>query len=100
MRRAFRPPAPGRNLATTFNKDVSLDRDMLWWFHQGNRAIRVGDWKLVAARDEPWQLFDLKQDRAENNDLSTERVEQAQELERLWLETAQRFEKLSETSAP
>ena len=95
-----RPPAPGRNLATTFNKDVSLDRDMLWWFHQGNRAIRVGDWKLVAARDEPWQLYDLRQDRAENNDLSTERADQAQELEQLWLETAQQFEKLSGTSTP
>ena len=34
--------------------------DYLWWLHEGNRALRVGDWKIVAAgKDSPWELYDL-----------------------------------------
>ena len=44
------PPAPGRSLVPALHEDATIDRDLLWWLHEGNRAIRVGDWKLVAAR--------------------------------------------------
>jgi len=36
----------------------------LWWYHEGNRALRYGDWKIVAARDKPWELFDLAGEQA------------------------------------
>ena len=43
-----------------------MKHDDLWWQHEGNRAIRVGDWKLVAAgREGPWELYDLATDRTE-----------------------------------
>ena len=64
------PPPPGHDLSPTFSQDVDIDRDCLWWLHEGNRAIRQGDWKLVAARDEQWQLYNLANDRAENVDLA------------------------------
>ena len=28
--------------------DKPLDREAIYWEHEGNRAVRVGDWKLVA----------------------------------------------------
>ena len=37
-----------------------LDRDALYWEHEGNRAVRVGDWKLVAKHNEPWELYDMR----------------------------------------
>ena len=46
------PPLMGRSLAPAFSRDTS-DRRTLWWLHEGNRAIRSGDWKLVAARANP-----------------------------------------------
>ena len=46
-------------------KDVPSARDFLWWLHDGHRAIRVEDWKLVAAVKGPWELYDLKADRDE-----------------------------------
>jgi arylsulfatase len=49
-----RPPTPGRTLVATFDQDGPLDRQTLWWLHEGNRAVRAGRWKLVAARDAPW----------------------------------------------
>lgn len=41
------PQRPGKDLSPTFNANVEIERDQLWWLHSGNRAIRVGDWKLV-----------------------------------------------------
>ncbi|MCH5376466.1 MAG: arylsulfatase, partial [Planctomycetes bacterium] len=43
----------------------SLDRpNPIFWEHEGNRAIRMGDWKLVAkGPNSPWELYDLAADR-------------------------------------
>jgi arylsulfatase A-like enzyme len=46
------------------------DERTLFFEHQGNRAVRRGDWKLVALDDEPWELYDFTRDRTEMNDLS------------------------------
>jgi arylsulfatase len=85
------PPQPGRNLASTFTRDAKIDRKLLWWFHQGNKAIRVDDWKLVAAGDGPWELYDLSRDRAENHDLSGQHPDKVRELQQLWRMTAMEF---------
>ena len=78
------PSAPGHSLVPTFTDDVTIPRNFLWWLHEGNRAIRVGDWKLVAAKHEPWELYDLSQDRAESNNLINTYPDRAAELEKLW----------------
>jgi arylsulfatase A-like enzyme len=39
------------------------------WEHEGNRAIRQGDYKLVSSFGSDWELFDLRLDRFEANDL-------------------------------
>ena len=59
-----------------FARDGTLKHDDLWWAHEGNRAIRVGDWKLVAAKDEPWELYDLATDRTETRNLAQENPDQ------------------------
>ena len=41
---------PGASLVPSFARDDTVHHADLWWEHEGNRAIRVGDWKLVAAR--------------------------------------------------
>ncbi len=78
------PPAPGHSLFPTFERDVTIDREFLWWLHEGNRAIRAGNWKLVAAKGDPWELYDLRTDRAESHDLSLEQPEKVRELEAMW----------------
>lgn len=77
-------PSPGRSLVASFGHDRVIERDLLWWSHEGNRAIRVGDLKAVAANDEPWQLFDLAVDPAETEDLASTRVEDLNRLVALW----------------
>jgi arylsulfatase len=78
------PPAPGRSLVSALASDVTIERESIWWLHEGNRAVRVGDWKLVAAKGDPWELYDLTTDRAESNNLATQHPEKVKELETLW----------------
>jgi arylsulfatase len=78
------PEAPGRSLVPAFAKDETIERDSLWWLHEENKAIRVGDWKLVAAKGDACALYDLKNDRAEQHDLSAKLPDKAKELAAAW----------------
>ncbi len=89
------PPAPGRSLAPAFAKDVTVERPGLWWLHEENKAIRVGDYKLVAAKGDAWALYDLSVDRAEQNDLSAKMPEKAKELADLWQKQTEEFSALA-----
>ena len=62
--------------------------------HAGNRAIRQGNFKLVAAKGDPWELYDLSRDRAESNDLSNKMTDKAKALENSWNQETQSFIKL------
>ncbi len=89
------PRTPGRSLAGAFAKDIGIARDSLWWLHEGNRAVRVGDWKLVAAKGDPWHLYDLETDRAEQHNLAGQMPDKVSELERAWQEQTDQFTDLA-----
>ncbi len=89
------PEAPGRSLVPAFAKDQALSRDSLWWLHEGNRAIRVGDWKLVAAQGDAWSLYDLRTDRAEQHDLAAQMPGKVSELSALWQKQTDDFSALA-----
>ncbi|MFT3785455.1 MAG: arylsulfatase [Tepidisphaeraceae bacterium] len=56
------------------------------WEHEGNRAIRTGDWKLVMNNDEPggWKLYDIAKDRLEQTDLAQTNPEVVAKLSGTW----------------
>ena len=93
------PPAPGRSLVPSFAEDTAIERDLLWWLHEGNRAIRVGPWKLVAAKGDPWELYDLSRDRAESMNLAKKNPEKAQQLETLWQQQLEQMRELAAKTA-
>jgi arylsulfatase A-like enzyme len=74
---------PGQSLKSIFEKDESWERK-LWWYHEGNKAVRVNNWKLVAAKDQPWELFDMDKDRTETNDLTTQLPDKAEKMTQEW----------------
>jgi arylsulfatase len=77
-------PLEGRSLAPAF-RDEPIVRQALYWEHEGNAAVRVGDWKLVRqGRNGAWELYDLKTDRTETRDRAPEQPERVQELAALW----------------
>jgi arylsulfatase len=78
------PEPPGASLVRSFARDGSVTHAELWWLHEGNRAIRMGDWKLVASRSSAWELFDLSTDRAETRDLARDHPDKVRELAERW----------------
>jgi arylsulfatase len=79
---------------------VTIPRESLWWLHEGNRAVLAGDWKLVAAKGDPWELYDLSKDRGEQNNLAAAMPEKVRELEQQWQQQTDRFQELVAKTRP
>ena len=78
----------------------------IFWEHEGSRAIRIGEWKLVSEGGGDhaskggsskgggpgvgWELYNMSQDRTELNDLSQGNRQKAEELAKLYDEWADR----------
>jgi len=76
-------PLEGMSLKPLF-AGSSIEREALYWEHEGNRAVRFGNYKLVAEYGKPWELYDISKDRSEQNDLRKSRPELADKLESMW----------------
>ncbi len=105
-------PAPsmsGKSLKSTFMKDSEDNQVELWFYHEGNRALRQADWKLVHAvpseearkrrgnsaqvgqDDVTWSLYDLSVDRAEQHDLSSQQPERVRAMTDRWSQIRDQF---------
>src|SRR5262249_33743331 len=95
-----RPPLPGRSLVPAFAKDVRIERDFLFFKHEANRALRVGDWKIVASgAGAPWELYDLAKDRSETHDVAAQHPEKVKELAARWAHQDAEFRQQGATGA-
>jgi len=96
------PAAPGKSLVPAFLKDAPVKRDSIWWLHEGNRALRVGDWKIVSARENGiWELYNLKEDRAESKNLAAAMPDKVRELSELWqVQTEKNFTLSTASKSP
>ena len=83
-------PMEGISLAPAFGGEPLRRRAPLFWEHEGNRAVRMGDWKLVARHNRPFELYNLREDRSELDDLAARMPEKARELEAQWDAWAER----------
>ena len=73
--RAEAPRSPGQSLVSVFESDDSEEREALWWFHDGHKAIRMGDWKLVRQnlkneKQPTLELYNLKEDPIETKNVA------------------------------
>jgi arylsulfatase A-like enzyme len=93
------PPSHGTSLVPALARDRSLPRGSLWWLHEGHRAIRVGDWKLVASKSGgtlgDWELYDLKRDRTETHNLAARHPNKVRELAAEWERRTTEFQRLA-----
>ncbi|MEQ1903242.1 MAG: arylsulfatase [Pirellulaceae bacterium] len=80
-----KPPLPGKSLLPLFQKNQPVEREALWWSHEGNRALRLGDWKIVSAgKQGSWELYDLSTDRSESRNLASDQPQKVRELAEVW----------------
>ena len=80
------PKRPGRSLVSALAKDAPIAREFLYFNHEGNRALRVGNLKLVSSREnkDAWELYDLAADRGEAKDLAAAQPDRVKEMADRW----------------
>lgn len=89
-------PMSGKSLVPLLSKsNQPIHTEPIFWEHQGNRAVRIGDYKIVQYRDRQgardWELYNLKEDRTETNDLVARMPEKMEELKRHYYDWAERI---------
>jgi arylsulfatase len=83
-------PMEGTSLVPAFD-GKPLDREAIYWEHEGNRAVRLGDWKLVAkGAGGPWELYNIARDRSEQTDLSQSEPQRVKRMAAMWQAYAER----------
>jgi len=98
-----RPALPGKSLVPLFKRDTAIARDTLYWHHEGNLALRVGEWKLVSESENngEWELYNLKRDRIESKNLAASCPDKVKEMSARWKQLDEQFcEQGAEKGAP
>jgi arylsulfatase len=90
-----------QSLAPCFVKDGAVSRDFLYFNHNHNRALRVGDTKLIATGDDgPWEIYNLSTDRSEQKNLAPGQPDLVNRLAAKWKTIDDDFAKTRETAPP
>jgi arylsulfatase A-like enzyme len=83
-------PMEGVSLAPVF-QDQTITHPPLFWEHIGKQGARDGDWKIVAQAGrvfpipiEKWELYNIRDDRSELNNLADQMPDKVIELAQLW----------------
>lgn len=74
----------GKSLVPIFSgAKERLHTEPIFWEHEGNKAVRLGKFKLVQEwkkDDQSWELYDMEKDRSETNNIIELYPEKANEM--------------------
>jgi arylsulfatase len=84
-------PLPGESLLPYLRGEQTKRETPIFWEHEGNCAVRLGDWKLVKKFPEDWELYNFEQDRTELHNLVTKNPSLAKQLQQQYAEWAQQL---------
>lgn len=82
-------PLMGKSLVPLFHGEEREGHEELYFVFGSCRALRRGDWKVVSFYRNPWELYNIAQDRFEQHDLAGEYPELVKELSDRWHEMAE-----------
>lgn len=75
-------PMAGESFIPLLNKGKQRQDRVFTWEHEGNRAVRINDWKLVESYNKGWELYNLENDPTELSNLMTQYPDTA---DMLWM---------------
>jgi len=81
-------PLEGESLVPAMRGQEWQRERPIFFEHEGNRAVRLGRWKLVSKHPYAWELYDMVEDRTELNDLALSNAPQAAKMAKLYDEYA------------
>lgn len=62
---------PGLSLLPSLTEEDNSPNRVIYWEHFGKQALRSGSWKMVRPKpDQRWQLYDMREDATEMEDLA------------------------------
>jgi len=79
-------PISGVSLAKLFAGQPLGPRPPIHLLFASDRGLRDGDWKVVSYRSQPWELYNLVQDRTELNDLAAQEPQRLKAMVATWTE--------------
>jgi arylsulfatase len=79
-----RIPLEGQSLLPMLRGGRPGPERTFFWEHEGNRAVRQGDWKLVAGFKREWELYNMASDRTELLNLASKHPARVRELSALY----------------
>lgn len=95
------PAFPGKSLAPAIRTAQRVTRDSIYFHHIQNRALRTADWKLVSkGLGGPWELYDMRTDRCERNDLVSVEHARAKEMTAEWERQEQLYQSQRAAAPP
>ena len=62
-------PLEGRSFMQAVESDSWERKEPIYWEHEGSKAMRYGEWKLVSEVGHNWELYNMLEDRTELSDL-------------------------------
>jgi arylsulfatase len=74
----------GRSFAHVLGGDDSDYHDLIFWEHEGNKALSDGVHKLVTTDNGNWELYNLEKDRTEMHNLISTIPSKADEMKDIW----------------
>jgi arylsulfatase A-like enzyme len=77
-------PMEGISLRSALTGKALNRPQPIFWEHEGNRAVRDGQWKLVAKENQPWELYDIAADRTEMSNLAAKHPDKVKALAAKW----------------
>lgn len=82
-------PLEGRSMAPVLKGESINTHAYMYWEHEGNQAVRKGDWKAIKDRGRHWELFNLSNDRSEQHDIASQHPEILKDLTTKWQQWAE-----------
>ena len=73
-------PLEGESFLPLLDGDDWSRQRPLFFEHEGNRAVRLGEWKLVSEFGGDWELYNMAEDRTELHDLATQNTPRVTDL--------------------
>lgn len=87
-------PIQGKSLVPLFQGLERAGHEDIYFEFGGCRALRKDDWKVVSFYGKQWELYNIAEDRTEQNDLAARHPERVAQMSTRWHEMAETTDQL------